>query len=114
MDIPKIQSGVPGAWAPAGIRKSGNLEVTISDRGVDFSRPDRAPAPGRPPAQVTSDPSLQSLLSAEETRALAEQFSSFRKAPESAGKTGLYNGRGGAMRLPPLGGPQGQMIDVVG
>ncbi len=108
MNVQKLQA--PGA-PPASIRRSGSLEVTISDRGVDISRPPRPAA--QAPGQVTSDPSLQSLLSPEEARALAQQFAAWR-APAESGKGMLYNGRGIAARALPALRQQGQLIDVVG
>lgn len=114
MDIQKLQSAIPGAPSPASSRRGGNFAVTISERGV--SRSDRAPAPAPqlPQLQVTSDPSLQRVLSAEETQALQQLFAAFRSAPEEGIKPVLYNGRGAGLRLPPAGGHQGQLIDVVG
>jgi hypothetical protein len=90
-----------------------------------LSRISAQPGPSRPAAperglprisapQVTSDPALQSVLSAEESRALEQLFSAFRTAAQQ-GLTGTYTDRGTVPRLPPLGGGRpGQLIDVIG
>lgn len=106
--LPPALSGAPAAGAPKLNRISadpaGNSRLARAGRGLP-----RVSAP-----QVTSDPQLQSVLSSEETQALAQLFSAFRTAAQGS-RTGTYTDRGTVPRLPPLGGGRaGQLIDVVG
>lgn len=115
MDIPRLQPGLSGTQAAVAARLN-RISADPAGRGAGTSRP---AGPGRDLSrisapQVTSDPVLQSVLSAEEAQALEQLFSAFRTAAESS-RTGTYTGRGTVPRLPPLGGGRpGQLIDVVG
>ena len=115
MDIPRLHPSL-SVVQPIGAPKLSRIATEPAGRGAGNSRPGGAERglPRISAPQVTSDPSLQSVLSEEETQALTQLFSAFRSAAESA-QLGTYTGRGTSQRLPPLGGGRpGQLIDVVG
>ena len=117
MNIQRVNSGIQG---PAQQRSPGRdgIDLTISEGGVDFARADRAAVGGNRlgEAQVASSPSLQAVLSAEEVRALAANFSpSSAAAPGTAdgGSMSIYNGRGTRVSVR-AGEVQGRLLDIRG
>lgn len=112
MDIPRLEPSLSTAQS-AGATRLSRIAAEPAGRGAGLSRPGGINLPRISSPQVTSDASLQSVLSDEETQALTQLFSAFRSAAESAQLN--YTGKGTSQRLPPLGGGRpGQLIDVVG
>ena len=116
MNVHRIHSGANAPGLQKGQMRS-NIDLTISDQGVAFSRPAQAPLEPERTAgvQITSDPALQELLSAAETQALQQNFAAptaVPEAPASAAGMSVYNGRG--TRVDQTSGMQGRLVDLVG
>ena len=93
MNINGIRSGLEEVRT-AGAMRSLEVDLTVSDRGVE-RRPSVQVA--KAPAQVTSSPTLQAVLTAEETFSLAQQFgsneSNSASQPEEARNTYDLSGK---------------------
>ena len=115
MNIDRANPGMP--LAPA-VRPSGRFDLTVSDRGVQReSAPPPRPVPeSRPGVQITSEPALQELLSAEETEALRESFPARARDLSRTGRAaeaGIY-GMGGATAPARQAAALGRLVDFSG
>lgn len=86
MNIDRVNSRIslPGSGqAPKGI------DLTISDQGVAKAGIEQSRSAVE--SQVTSNRTLQAVLSSEETRALQENFAPVRGASGGSRRSGVYN-----------------------
>lgn len=109
-------AGASGAARPTGLRR-GELEAAVADRGATIERQGKAAPVGerQGTVQVTSNPSLQKVLSAAEIQALIRQFASGQATEPAAERSRVsgYNGRGASLEAPQEK-LQGHLVDVIG
>ena len=115
MNIDRANSGMP--LTPA-VRPAGRFDLTVSDSGVTRAtvQPPRRGTEPEIEVQVTSEPALQKVLSAEETQALQEHFPARASTISGVGRVadaGVYGMRGA--RAPARAATAlGQMVDFSG
>ena len=114
MNISGLNAGTPLAGPAGGPRAAERLDVTISEAGVQVGRPPASAAAA--PGQITSDPALRQVLSADETQALEQQFAALigrTVGDDNRIPPGGYNGRGAPRPAAPAA-PRGSLVDFVG
>lgn len=115
MNINGITSGIEEAKAAAGARPR-DVDLTVSDRGV---QPNQRADPKRSvevPSQVTSTPALQAQLTDEEVLSLIQYFgsedeSAAGRAEPSQANTYDLSGRSGGQRF---SAAHGRLVDWIG